>query len=78
MRGSRPTSGPSLDAADLKRQLKLNAGVSHVVISAPWIPAVELMKLTLPVGMQILTRHFDEPGMFRLAAAFERTGGFAV
>jgi aspartyl-tRNA(Asn)/glutamyl-tRNA(Gln) amidotransferase subunit A len=27
----------------------------------------------LPVGMQILTRHFDEETMFRLAAAFERT-----
>jgi aspartyl-tRNA(Asn)/glutamyl-tRNA(Gln) amidotransferase subunit A len=26
----------------------------------------------LPVGMQILTRHFDETGMFRLADAFER------
>jgi aspartyl-tRNA(Asn)/glutamyl-tRNA(Gln) amidotransferase subunit A len=26
----------------------------------------------LPVGMQILTRHFDETGMFRLAHAFER------
>ncbi|HUE00888.1 MAG TPA: Asp-tRNA(Asn)/Glu-tRNA(Gln) amidotransferase subunit GatA [Bryobacteraceae bacterium] len=26
----------------------------------------------LPVGMQILARHFDEPGMFRLADAFER------
>jgi len=32
----------------------------------------------LPVGLQILTRHFDEPGMFRLASAFERAGGFAV
>jgi aspartyl-tRNA(Asn)/glutamyl-tRNA(Gln) amidotransferase subunit A len=32
----------------------------------------------LPVGMQILARHFDEPGMFRLAAAFERAGGFQV
>jgi aspartyl-tRNA(Asn)/glutamyl-tRNA(Gln) amidotransferase subunit A len=32
----------------------------------------------LPVGMQILTRHFDEPGMFRLASAFERAGGFTV
>ena len=32
----------------------------------------------LPVGMQILTRHFDEAGMFRLAAAFERVGGFTV
>src|ERR1039457_6414182 len=26
----------------------------------------------LPVGMQILTKHFDETGMFRLADAFER------
>jgi aspartyl-tRNA(Asn)/glutamyl-tRNA(Gln) amidotransferase subunit A len=26
----------------------------------------------LPVGMQILTRHFDESGMFRLAHAFEK------
>jgi aspartyl-tRNA(Asn)/glutamyl-tRNA(Gln) amidotransferase subunit A len=31
----------------------------------------------LPVGMQILTRHFDESGMFRLADAFEKAGGFA-
>ncbi len=31
----------------------------------------------LPVGMQILTRHFDEAGMFRLAGAFEKAGGFA-
>src|SRR5580698_6628226 len=31
----------------------------------------------LPVGMQILTQHFDETGMFRLADAFEKAGGFA-
>ncbi len=31
----------------------------------------------LPVGMQILTRRFDETGMFRLADAFEKAGGFA-
>jgi aspartyl-tRNA(Asn)/glutamyl-tRNA(Gln) amidotransferase subunit A len=31
----------------------------------------------LPVGMQILTRHFDETGMFRIADAFEKAGGFA-
>lgn len=30
----------------------------------------------LPVGMQILTSHFNEAGMFRLADAFERAGGF--
>ena len=29
----------------------------------------------LPVGMQILTRHFDETTMFRLADAFEESGG---
>ena len=28
----------------------------------------------LPVGMQILANHFNEAGMFRLAAAFERAG----
>jgi aspartyl-tRNA(Asn)/glutamyl-tRNA(Gln) amidotransferase subunit A len=26
----------------------------------------------LPVGMQILARHFDEPTMFRLAHAYEQ------
>jgi aspartyl-tRNA(Asn)/glutamyl-tRNA(Gln) amidotransferase subunit A len=26
----------------------------------------------LPVGMQILTKHFDESGMFRLASAYEK------
>jgi aspartyl-tRNA(Asn)/glutamyl-tRNA(Gln) amidotransferase subunit A len=31
----------------------------------------------LPVGMQILTRHFDEAAMFRLADAFEKAGGVA-
>ncbi len=30
----------------------------------------------LPVGLQILTRHFDETGMFRIADAFEKAGGF--
>jgi aspartyl-tRNA(Asn)/glutamyl-tRNA(Gln) amidotransferase subunit A len=29
----------------------------------------------LPVGMQILTSHFDEMAMFRLANAFEKAGG---
>ena len=28
----------------------------------------------LPVGMQVLTRHFDEAAMFRLADAFEKAG----
>ena len=32
----------------------------------------------LPVGMQILTNHFDEAAMFRLAEAFERNGGVAA
>jgi aspartyl-tRNA(Asn)/glutamyl-tRNA(Gln) amidotransferase subunit A len=29
----------------------------------------------LPVGMQILARHFGETTMFRLANAFEQAGG---
>ena len=29
----------------------------------------------LPVGMQLLTTHFGEPAMFRLAGAFEDAGG---
>jgi aspartyl-tRNA(Asn)/glutamyl-tRNA(Gln) amidotransferase subunit A len=29
----------------------------------------------LPVGMQILSKHFDEAGMLRLADAFEKAGG---
>src|SRR5205085_4416803 len=29
----------------------------------------------LPVGMQILAKHFDEAGMFRLAEAFEKVRG---
>ena len=29
----------------------------------------------LPVGMQILTRHFGESTMFKIADAFERAGG---
>ncbi len=32
----------------------------------------------LPVGMQILTKHFGEEKMFQLAHAFEQAGGFAV
>ena len=32
----------------------------------------------LPVGMQILTRHFDETTMFRLADAFEKACDFAA
>lgn len=32
----------------------------------------------LPVGMQILTRHFGEETMFHLAQAFELAGGFAA
>jgi aspartyl-tRNA(Asn)/glutamyl-tRNA(Gln) amidotransferase subunit A len=39
------------------------------------VPCGRTASENLPVGMQILTRHFDEPTMFRLADAFERAGG---
>jgi Asp-tRNA(Asn)/Glu-tRNA(Gln) amidotransferase A subunit family amidase len=29
----------------------------------------------LPVGMLLLTPHFGEPAMFRIANAFEQAGG---
>ncbi|HYM13814.1 MAG TPA: Asp-tRNA(Asn)/Glu-tRNA(Gln) amidotransferase subunit GatA [Bryobacterales bacterium] len=32
----------------------------------------------LPVGMQVLAKHFDEHRLFRLAHAFEQAGGFTV
>jgi aspartyl-tRNA(Asn)/glutamyl-tRNA(Gln) amidotransferase subunit A len=32
----------------------------------------------LPVGMQILTNHFQEPAMFLLARAFEKAGGLTA
>jgi aspartyl-tRNA(Asn)/glutamyl-tRNA(Gln) amidotransferase subunit A len=32
----------------------------------------------LPVGMQILAKHFDESTLLKAAFAFERTGGFTV
>lgn len=31
---------------------------------------------SLPVGMQLLARHFDEARLLRVACAFEKTGGF--
>ncbi len=37
---------PILDAADLRRRMA-GSGVTHVVISAPWIPSPELQRLTL-------------------------------
>ncbi|PYV22087.1 MAG: Asp-tRNA(Asn)/Glu-tRNA(Gln) amidotransferase GatCAB subunit A [Acidobacteria bacterium] len=32
----------------------------------------------LPVGMQVLARHFDEPRLLRVAHAFEKAGGFEI
>ena len=32
----------------------------------------------LPVGMQILAKHFDEPRLLRIADAFEKAGGFEI
>jgi len=32
----------------------------------------------LPVGMQILAKHFDEARLLRVADAFEKAGGFEI
>jgi len=40
------------------------------------VPCGKLEGTSLPVGMQIFGRHFDEPGLLRLAHQFELAGGF--
>ena len=42
------------------------AGIPCMSVPAGYTPG------GLPVGMQVLTKHFDEPSMFRLAHAFEQ------
>jgi len=32
----------------------------------------------LPVGMQLLAKHFDEARLLRVADAFEKAGGFEI
>ena len=41
------------------------------------VPCGTIEDSSLPVGMQIFARHFDEPRLLRLAHQFERAGGFA-
>ena len=41
------------------------------------VPCGTVEDSSLPVGMQIFARHFDEPRLLRLAHQFERAGGFA-
>ncbi|MCZ2152536.1 MAG: Asp-tRNA(Asn)/Glu-tRNA(Gln) amidotransferase subunit GatA [Bryobacterales bacterium] len=52
------------------------ADIYTIMASMAGIPAMSVPAGTtaegLPVGMQILTKHFDEAGMLRLARAFER------
>ena len=46
------------------------------------VPCGKIRQLTdappLPVGMQILAKHFDETRMLQVAHAFERAGGYDV
>ncbi|MBI2819883.1 MAG: Asp-tRNA(Asn)/Glu-tRNA(Gln) amidotransferase subunit GatA, partial [Acidobacteria bacterium] len=41
------------------------------------VPCGTVEGSSLPVGMQIFARHFDEARLLRLAHQFERAGGFA-
>jgi len=35
-------------------------------------------KAGLPIGLQLMARHFDEGRMLQLAHAFESSGGFSL
>jgi aspartyl-tRNA(Asn)/glutamyl-tRNA(Gln) amidotransferase subunit A len=46
------------------------------------VPGVSLpcgkSKAGLPVGLQLMARHFDEARLLQLAHAFEMSGGFEI
>ncbi len=60
------------------------ADIYTVTASLAGIPGISIPCGTtrghppLPVGMQILARHFDEARLLQLAEAFEREGGFHI
>ena len=60
------------------------ADIYTVTASLAGIPGISVpcgrtkAELHLPVGMQLLARHFDEARLLRVADAFERAGGFEV
>jgi len=46
-----------------------------------WNPGISVLAVnpsepSLPVGMQILAKHFDEANLLRVADAYEKAGGF--
>ena len=53
-----------------------------ITASLAGIPGINVpcgtTRARLPVGMQILARHFNEPAMLRAAHAFEQSGGFTL
>jgi len=60
------------------------ADVYTVTASLAGIPGISVPcgrtkdDLSLPVGMQLLAKHFDEARLLQVAHAFERAGGFEL
>jgi len=42
------------------------------------VPCGKTPSERLPVGMQILAKHFDEARLLRVADAYEKAGGFGI
>lgn len=60
------------------------ADIYTVTASLSGIPGISVpcgktrSKPSLPVGMQIVAKHFNEPKLFQVAHAFEKAGGFEI
>jgi aspartyl-tRNA(Asn)/glutamyl-tRNA(Gln) amidotransferase subunit A len=53
------------------------AGIPGISVPCGSVPAPNEGATTLPVGMQLFARHFDEARLLRLAHQYELAGGFA-
>jgi amidase len=74
-----PMKAPLIPAPDASRAERFVPGFDSITNTAPFDatghPAMSVpcgMPGGLPVGMQVVARHWDESSIYRLAAAFER------
>jgi amidase len=74
-----PMKAPLIPAPDASRAERFVPGFDSITNTAPFDatghPAMSVpcgLRGGLPVGMQVVARHWDESSIYRLAAAFER------
>jgi amidase len=80
-----PMKAPLIPAPDASRADRFVPGFDSITNTAPFDatghPAMSVpcgMRDGLPVGMQVVARHWDESSIYRLAAAFERDVGWTT